>query len=82
MHPGIQLDVFEHWLPRRAALQAGLWIWVAGFAVAGATAWRLGPCPDGWGQGARRQDPRYRLVDALPLAARSQELTSREVGTK
>jgi hypothetical protein len=41
MHPGIQLDAFEQWLPRRAALQAGLWIWVAGFAVAGATAWRM-----------------------------------------
>lgn len=41
MHPGIQLDVFEQWLPRRAAMQAGLWIWVAGFAVAGATAWRM-----------------------------------------
>jgi hypothetical protein len=41
MHPGIQLDVFEQWLPRRAALQAGLWIWVVAFAVAGATAWRM-----------------------------------------
>jgi hypothetical protein len=32
---------FEEWLPRRAALLTALGIWVAGFALAGATAWRM-----------------------------------------
>ena len=41
MYPRIQLDLFEKWLPRRAALQVALGIWVAGFVVAGATAWRM-----------------------------------------
>ena len=39
MYSGIQPDLFEQWLPRRAALQVALGIWVAGFAVAGASAW-------------------------------------------
>jgi hypothetical protein len=41
MDPRIQLDLFETWLPRRPALLAALGIWVAGFATAGATAWRM-----------------------------------------
>ena len=41
MYPRIQLDSFEQWLPRRAALQVALGIWTAGFVVAGATAWRM-----------------------------------------
>ena|SRR5579859_4954640 len=41
MYPGIQPDFFEKWLPRRATLQVVVGIWVAGFAVAGATAWRM-----------------------------------------
>ena len=41
MYPRMQLESFEKWLPRRAALQLALGIWVAGFVVAGATAWRM-----------------------------------------
>jgi|HubBroStandDraft_6_1064221.scaffolds.fasta_scaffold656282_1 hypothetical protein len=41
MYPGMQLDLFEQWLPRRAVLQVALWIWATGFVVAGATAWRM-----------------------------------------
>ena len=41
MYPGIQPDFFEKWLPRRATLQVVIGIWVAGFAVAGATVWRM-----------------------------------------
>ena len=41
MHHQINLDLFEKWLPRRAALQIALGIWVAGFVVAGANAWRM-----------------------------------------
>jgi len=41
MYPRMQLDAFEQWLPRRAALQIALGIWAAGFVVAGATAWRM-----------------------------------------
>jgi hypothetical protein len=41
MYPRMQLDSFEQWLPRRAALQIALGIWAAGFVVAGATAWRM-----------------------------------------
>jgi hypothetical protein len=43
MYPGIQADFFEKWLPRRATLQVVIGIWVAGFAVAGATVWRMDP---------------------------------------
>lgn len=41
MYPGIQPDFFEKWLPRRATLQVVIGIWVAGFAVAGASLWRM-----------------------------------------
>ncbi len=41
MHPAKQLDFFEQWLPRRTAVQAAIWIWVAGFAAAGASAVRM-----------------------------------------
>jgi hypothetical protein len=41
MYPGIQPDFFEKWLPRRATLQVVIGIWVAGFAVAGASMWRM-----------------------------------------
>ncbi len=41
MYPGIQPDFFEKWLPRRATLRVVIGIWAAGFAVAGATAWRM-----------------------------------------
>ena len=41
MYSGIQPDFFEKWLPRRATLQVVIGIWVAGFAVAGATVWRM-----------------------------------------
>ncbi len=41
MHARMQLDSFERWLPRPAALRLALGIWVAGFVVAGATAWRM-----------------------------------------
>ena len=41
MYPGIQPDFFEKWLPRRATLQVVIGIWVAGFAVAGASVWRM-----------------------------------------
>ncbi len=40
MNSGTQFG-FEEWLPRRAALLTALGIWVAGFALAGATAWRM-----------------------------------------
>jgi hypothetical protein len=32
---------FEEWLSRRAALLTGLGMWVAGFALAGASGWRM-----------------------------------------
>ena len=32
---------FEEWLPRRAALLTALGMWVAGFVLAGASAWRI-----------------------------------------
>jgi hypothetical protein len=41
MYPGIQPDFFEKWLPRRATLLVVIGIWVAAFAVAGATVWRM-----------------------------------------
>src|SRR5579859_18767 len=41
MYPGMQPDFFEKWLPRRATLQVVIGIWVAGFAVASATVWRM-----------------------------------------
>jgi hypothetical protein len=41
MYPGIQPDFFEKWLPRRATLQVVIGIWLAGFAVAAATVWRM-----------------------------------------
>jgi hypothetical protein len=34
---------FEEWLPRRAALLTGVGLWTAGFALAGASAWRMQP---------------------------------------
>jgi hypothetical protein len=41
MYPRMPLDLFEKWLPRRVSLKVALGIWVAGFVVAGATAWRM-----------------------------------------
>ena len=41
MYSGIQPDFFEKWLPRRATLQVVIGVWMAGFAVAGATVWRM-----------------------------------------
>jgi hypothetical protein len=41
MYPGIQPDFFEKWLPRRATLQVVIGIWVAAFAVASASVWRM-----------------------------------------
>ena len=41
MLSALQLDVFEQCVPRRAALLMAAGIWVAGFALAGGTAWRL-----------------------------------------
>jgi hypothetical protein len=41
MYPRIQADLFEKWLPPRGTLQVALGIWLAGFVVAGATAWRM-----------------------------------------
>jgi len=41
MNPTIQPDLFEKWMPRRAALRTALGIWLAGVAVAGSTAWRM-----------------------------------------
>ncbi len=40
MNSGTQFG-FEEWLPRRAALLTALGIWAAGFALSGATAWRM-----------------------------------------
>jgi hypothetical protein len=41
MYPRMPLDLFEKWLPRRSTLQIALGIWIVGFVVAGATAWRM-----------------------------------------
>jgi hypothetical protein len=35
------IDLFEQWLPPRPTLRAALGIWLAAFALAGATAWRM-----------------------------------------
>jgi hypothetical protein len=43
MHPGMQFDLFEQWLPRRPALMVAVGLWVAGFGMAGASAWRMHP---------------------------------------
>jgi len=40
MRSGTQFG-FEEWLPRRAALLTALGVWAAGFALAGASAWRM-----------------------------------------
>jgi hypothetical protein len=40
MRSGTQFG-FEDWLPRRAALLTALGVWTAGFALAGASAWRM-----------------------------------------
>jgi hypothetical protein len=41
MHRRMPIDLFEQWLPARPALLAALGIWLAAFALAGATAWRM-----------------------------------------
>jgi hypothetical protein len=41
MYSGKQPDFVEKWLSRRATLQVVIGIWMAGFAVAGATVWRM-----------------------------------------
>jgi hypothetical protein len=40
MHSGTQLG-FEDRSPHRATLRLALWVWAAGFALAGASAWRM-----------------------------------------
>jgi hypothetical protein len=41
MYRRMPLDLFEQWLPARPVLLAALGIWLAAFALAGATAWRM-----------------------------------------
>jgi hypothetical protein len=41
MQPGMSLDFFEEWLPRRETMLLAIAIWVAGFALAGVTARRM-----------------------------------------
>jgi hypothetical protein len=41
MYRRMPLDLFEQWLPTRPVLLLALGIWSAGFALAGATAWRM-----------------------------------------
>jgi hypothetical protein len=41
MHRRMPLDLFEQWLPARPVRLLALGIWLAAFALAGATAWRM-----------------------------------------
>jgi hypothetical protein len=41
MYRRMPFDLFEQWLPARPVLLLALGIWLAAFALAGATAWRM-----------------------------------------